>query len=513
MNKSNRSKATRKTVFAAGGILFFAFLVAVYTFGSPLPALQNALQNIVSEKSLTCPDCNLIVISLTNTRKDHIGLYGYERDTTPNIDEFFKSSLVFENAFSPASWTLPDAASFFTSLFPFSHGVMYRTQKAAVSNAILTLPEILRENGYATAAFTGGGDYNARYGLAQGFDTYIDESSYADFGILFSPPHFARRDAYLPMEELIPLAIDWLKDNKEKKKFLFLQGFDTHCPFTPRAPFDKKFGDAYLQSTADFSNCLWTFTPTDPIYENGVRYWPLTSWYASKGKKDVNITDDDAARMVDLYDGEIAQADENLAALFAAIRKLGLEKNSIIIFTAEHGDLFGEHGRFMRGGPLRGTFYDQVLNIPFLVKHPNIKKIVRTDALAQTVDFLPTLLEMLGLADADAELRQGKSVLPALREKNAEEVNEYVYAGSLYKAVNNEFFSGESVVEMVRNKEWKLIKEIIYAEKSGEKISETYELYNVANDPKEIQNLYAEGNDIAQSLLKKLAEWEEKVKR
>ena len=120
---------------------------------------------------------------------------------------------------------------------------------------------------------------------------------------------------------------------------------------------------------------------------------------------------------------------------------------------------------------------------------------------------------MLGLADADAELRQGKSVLPALREKNAEEVNEYVYAGSLYKAVNNEFFSGESVVEMVRNKEWKLIKEIIYAEKSGEKISETYELYNVANDPKEIQNLYAEGNDIAQSLLKKLAEWEEKVKR
>ena len=131
MNKSNRSKATRKTVFAAGGILFFAFLAAVYTFGSPLPALQNALQNIVSEKSLTCPDCNLIVISLTNTRKDHIGLYGYERDTTPNIDEFFKSSLVFENAFSPASWTLPDAASFFTSLFPFSHGEIFRTQKAA----------------------------------------------------------------------------------------------------------------------------------------------------------------------------------------------------------------------------------------------------------------------------------------------------------------------------------------------------------------------------------------------
>ena len=216
MNKSNRSKATRKRFLPRGHSVFrFPCRCVYFRLSASRPPKRPPKHS--ERKSLTCPDCNLIVISLTNTRKDHIGLYGYERDTTPNIDEFFKSSLVFENAFSPASWTLPDAASFFTSLFPFSHGVMYRTQKAAVSNAILTLPEILRENGYATAAFTGGGDYNARYGLAQGFDTYIDESSYADFGILFSPPHFARRDAYLPMEELIPLAIDWLKDNKEKR--------------------------------------------------------------------------------------------------------------------------------------------------------------------------------------------------------------------------------------------------------------------------------------------------------
>ena len=167
--------------------------------------------------------------------------------------------------------------------------------------------------------------------------------------------------------------------------------------------------------------------------------------------------------MVDLYDGEIAQADENLAALFAAIRKLGLEKTPLSYLRRNTGTCSANTDDSCAAAPTRHVLRPGV-EYPVSRQTSEHKKIVRTDALAQTVDFLPTLLEMLGLADADAELRQGKSVLPALREKNAEEVNEYVYAGSLYKAVNNEFFSGESVVEMVRNKEWKLIKEIIYAE-------------------------------------------------
>ena len=120
--------------------------------------------------------------------------------------------------------------------------------------------------------------------------------------------------------------------------------------------------------------------------------------------------------------------------------------------------------------PLRGTFYDQVLNVPFLIKHPKVRASARIDALVQTVDVLPTILDMLRVEDDGAPSRQGKSVLASLANTKVE-TNDYAYAGSLYRAVNNAFFSGESVVEMVRNKEWKLIKEMVYAEKTGEKIS------------------------------------------
>ena len=92
-------------------------------------------------------------------------------------------------------------------------------------------------------------------------------------------------------------------------------------------------------------------------------------------------------------------------------------------------------------------------------------------------------------------------------------MNEYVYGGSLYRAVDNEFFSGESVVEMIRNKEWKLIKETIYAEKSGEKISETYELYKVSEDSKEKYNVYEKEPAIARDLLKKLGAWSQATGR
>ena len=494
-----------KNISAIIACVLILLFVGLYGSGS-FPALENIRGGGVSERALRCRDCNLIVISLTNTRKDHVGVYGYERDTTPNIDAYFKDALILENMFSPASWTLPVAASFMSSLYPYAHNVMYRTQKNVLSEDVLTLPEILRREGYATAAFTGGGDYNRRYGMAQGFGIYVDEENYDTFDINFSPPNFTRNDAYLSMEYLIPRAVDWLEGNKNKKKFLFLQGFDTHCPFTPRPPFDKKFGDAYLTSTADFSNCLWTFAPTEPVYENGVRYWPLKSWYVKKGAKDVRITDDDVARMVDLYDGEIAQADANLAPLFAAIKNLGLEKNTIVIFMSEHGDMFGEHGRFMRGGPLRGTFYDQVLNVPFLIKHPKVRASARIDALVQTVDVLPTILDMLRVEDDGAPSRQGKSVLASLANTKVE-TNDYAYAGSLYRAVNNAFFSGESVVEMVRNKEWKLIKEMVYAEKTGEKISETYELYNVSTDVKETENRYEEEPAVAEYFTQKLGTW------
>ncbi|MEK7148307.1 MAG: sulfatase-like hydrolase/transferase [Patescibacteria group bacterium] len=476
-------------------------------FGYAKSDNNSGNENILTKEELKCPDCNLVIVSLTNTRKDNVGIYGYERDTTPNIDNFFQNSLIFKNAFAPASWTLPVAVSFYTSLFPYTHGVMDRYDGSKLSDeSPLTLTEILKENGYKTAGFTGGGDYNRKFNFNRGFDIYVDEQNYSDFGVDYaggSQGQFGA--AYLGIEQLVPLASGWLKENKENKKFLLLQGFDTHCPFTPKEPFDEKF-TGKNKSNIDYSTCLWTFEQTKPIYEDGVRYWMVKTAFTKEGIKDVKLTDVDVKHMIALYDGEIAQADNFLKEFFQTVKDLDIEKNTIFIFMSEHGDLFGEHGRFMRGGPLRGTFYDPVLNFPLLIKHPKIKYPIKIDSLVQTVDMMPTILDIFGLEDIQGNIRQGKSILPAIID--GVEVNKHVYAGSKYtQQKDNPFFKGTSKIESIRNKEWKLIKEEIFDQNTNKKIKESYELYNIAVDKKEENNLIGKEKGIALTMKSKLQSW------
>jgi choline-sulfatase len=457
---------------------------------------------------LDCEDCNVIMISLTNTRKDHLGIYGYSKNTTPNIDAFFKNSIIFNEAFAPASWTLPVIASLFSSEFPYSHGVMDRYDGSGMlDDKVLTLAELLKEDGYKTAAFTGGGDHSSIFNFNQGFDVYQEGGGNG-------PRHYAG------INQSIFSAIDWLKNNKNDNFFLLLQGYDTHCPFTPKQPYDKMFDPDY-EGGIDFSLCLWTFEKVKPIYENDKKYWPLKSWYSGDGIKDVNLTDNDVEHMVSLYDGEIAQADNTLKDFFTEIENFGLDKNTIIIFMSEHGDLFGEHGRFMRGGPLRGTFYDQVLNFPLLIKHPKIDNPIYVDSLVQTVDIMPTLLDIMNIKDPQAELRQGKSATFSII--NQTDFNDQIYAASKFTPSNsNVYFSESSTVEVIRDNKWKLIKEKIF--KNNENLIEDmmgnsnlkqetqdfYELYNIEDDPKEENNLYGTNKKITEKLKKDLEKWTDK---
>lgn len=460
-------------------------------------------QNVLVEKTksdlLKCPDCNLVVISLTNTRKDHIGIYGYERDTTPNIDAFFRDSLIFENAFAPASWTLPAAISMFSSLFPYAHGVMDRHGDKILSSDVVTLAEAMKSEGYATAGFTGGGDYNRKFNFAQGFDVYGDE------GGAIGPL------SYSGIKHSLPQAVDWLnKKEGDDKFFLFIQGFDTHCPFTPEGPFDRKFTGGYVGSI-DYSSCLWTFDETDPIYQNGVRYWPVKTMPTAQGIQEVKMTDADVQHMIALYDGEIAEADARLKDFFALVKEKDLEKNTIFIFMAEHGDLFGEHGRFMRGGPVRGTFYDPVINFPLLIKHPNIRETMRVDALVQTVDLLPTLLDVFGVDDEQKEKRQGQSILKDMAGEG--ETNTYVYAASEYASPDNAFFNGFSKVEVIRNKKWKLMREEIRETNESSKVREKMiSLYDITTDKNEERNVFQKESGVANDLSSMLDAWVKSVK-
>jgi arylsulfatase A-like enzyme len=464
-------------------------------------ASKEKLKTNFTERNLTleelkCPDCNLVFISLTNTRKDHVGLYGYERNTTPNIDRFFQNSLVFENAFAPASWTLPVAVSLFSSLFPYSHGVMDRYDGSRFSGDVLTFAEILKANNYNTVAFTGGGDYNRMFNFNQGFDTYIDEGGSMGPG------------SYFGVENNMSNILEWLKKYSDKEKlFLFIQGFDTHCPFTPKEKFNL-FNDGKY-SELDFSTCLWTFERTEPFYEEGKKYWLVKTSSVDKDMKikEVKMSEEDLLYMKALYDAEILQVDDQLKDFFSLVEQKQMLSNTIFIFMSEHGDLFGEHGRFMRGGPLTGTFYDPVINFPLVIKHPKINEPIKINSLIQTVDLMPTLLDILGIEDSQKEKREGKSLISELAGE--QKINEYIFSASKYRAENNQYFDGLSQIEVIRDKEWKLIKEELM--RGVNNPIKTYELFNIAKDSKEEHNLYESEKEIAKNLEKNLDLWFDKI--
>jgi arylsulfatase A-like enzyme len=202
--------------------------------------------------------------------------------------------------------------------------------------------------------------------------------------------------------------------------------------------------------------------------------------------------------MIALYDGEIANADRQIGALLDEVKALGLLEKTIIIFLSEHGDMMGKHGRFMRGGPLRGTFYDDVIRVPLLIRHPGLGP-SRIGGLAQVVDLAPTILDMLGLPRPDGFA--GKSLRPLILDGAA--VNARIFAGSAYSPKKTSaYFRDASVVVAVRDLEWKLIRERLYLEGGPQ---DSYELFNVGRDPDELENV-APANPAAVADLERLIE-------
>ena len=272
---------------------------------------------------------NVVLITLDTTRPDHLGVYGYERATSPTLDMLAAESQVFDNAYSTSSWTLPAHASLFTGMLPTSHGADKDPDGALVLSAavetpeswkiyranaprddVQTLAEVLKGAGYATGAVVGGPWMKRVFGLGRGFDSYDDENVVAD-----------GRAA----GEVTERARTWLRAQKTPF-FLFLNYFDPHTPYTAPTPYVKR-----VLGAEPFSR---------------------------------DASQDQKALL--LYDAEIRYTDDQIALLFLELRRLGLYDSSWIVVTADHGELFGEHDRHGHGV----TLDQEVVRIPLIVKPP-----------------------------------------------------------------------------------------------------------------------------------------------
>jgi arylsulfatase A-like enzyme len=328
---------------------------------------------------------NVMLLVLDTVRADRLSLYGYDRDTTPNLARLARKGIIFEQARSTAPWTLPSHCTMMTGLYPHQvsaglHGPLDRTPA--------TLAEFLADNGYATAGFVANTTYcGAETGLSRGFAHYEDHDL-SPWGILCSTAigkrlisHAIgfvkgglsecrmgdlRKDAARVNRDMLA----WIDQQGSRPFFAFANYFDVHNPYIPPVTFDRHFG-VKPETHADFTT--------------------LDRWFILDKK---TLTPRDIRLVNDAYDDCIASLDEQLGRLFDELERRGRLDNTLVIVTADHGEHFGEHELYGHASSL----YDQEIRVPLLALLPGRAHAGRSISDPVSLRDLPaTVTDLLGL--------------------------------------------------------------------------------------------------------------------
>jgi arylsulfatase A-like enzyme len=305
--------------------------------------------------ALTAPgaEAPLAIIYLVDTlRADHTQPYGYPRDTTPELLAFSKDAVVFEQAVAHASWTKPSVASILTSQLPGRHRAVQL--RDTLDPGLVTLPEMLKEKGFVTGASVANSViYGAGVNFEQGFD------------------HFAgihgrdgRPSKQVDAATVVDDALRWLDARRGFPAFSYLHFMEPHVPYEPPPPFDRKFTPAPAEGrpAAD---------PRSDYHE------PL-----------------DRERLIAQYDGSIAYGDQQFGRFLRELKARGLYDRALIVFMADHGEEFLDHGQWTHGK----TVFDELIHIPLVLKLPGQRHAgQRVAQQVQAADVLPTVLESLEL--------------------------------------------------------------------------------------------------------------------
>ncbi len=396
----------------------------------------------------------VILISLDTLRSDHLGCYGYDRDTSPNIDLLARDGVRFAETRAPSPWTLPSHISMVTGLNTINHGVS--KPDLSLDPRTPTLAELLKEKGFYNAAFTGGGYVSGFYGFRKGFDSFRVLGEVAD-------PAGAGK--------LGEKVSGWIEKNSDRNFFLFLHTYQIHNPYNAGAPWNRR----YLREGAGL-------TAVDMVqlgFNHEGRFKP--------------VSEEMRRNIVGLYDGEIRYTDESLIGpLVAKLKALGIYDRTMIVLTSDHGEEFFEHGSWTH----THSVYDEVLRVPLIVKFfgsRNAGRTVRTPVFG--VDVMPTIVKELGIGLSSGGL-DGKSLL-ALADRGDEAAGNAPRAGisDLVSHVMDKHIPGK--VALVRPP-YKFIlnepyspEDLAYFVSPPPPLAEV-EVFDVSPDPGETRNLASE---------------------
>lgn len=445
-------------------IVVCGFAVAVYVAliaGGGIVAVKRAPApagtSFAPQTTSTGP--NVIFVVADALRADYLKLYSSQAvANSPQLDAFSGDAVNFQNCFAQAAWTKPGFATIFSGLYPECHTAT--TKVSMLPKEITTFPEIFETGGYYTKGFANNPNIAGAFDFSQGFVDYVDLKPRLYFAAKYSSSKLAlyevlRRarnifmskiskkmvvtDFYQPADVVTKEALTWLDSPQRPKNapfFLFLHYMDPHDPFMDHS----KPGIGYARVRMENPDPTKFLEP-----------------------------------MKQAYNSEIEYMDKHLGALFDGLRQRGLYDDSVIVFTADHGEEFFDHKGWWHGQ----TLFDELIHIPLLFKLPKQAKAGETNAaFARQIDLGPTLLQFAGLKQA--EEMPGKPLFGADGNYANSDLS-FVYA-------ENDFEN--NILQSVRTHDTKMI----HANEDNPRKHAPKELYDLKQDPKEQSNLVGKGN-------------------
>jgi arylsulfatase A-like enzyme len=401
---------------------------------------------------------DIVLVTVDSLRADHVGCYGYGRDTTPEMDELAADGRKFTNAFAHACSTRPSFPSILTSTYALMHGGFER-----LSRERTTLAEALKDGGYHTAGFHSNLYLSADFGYDRGFDRFYDSKSdpsllsrvrqafkthLDDSGIFYSLLQSAFNaterhagveigSAYVSANDLTDLALEWAEKVDTGPRFLWVHYMDVHHPYLPPDHYQRRFRSE----------------PVDD--ERAIRL-------RRKMLEDPDrVTNEELETILDLYDAEIAFVDAEVARLIERLREMW-GADPVVAFTADHGEEFLDHGRFSHAA----TFYDEVLHVPLIINDNETSGTVSN--LLGLLDLAPTLVDYADVPNPGAFL--GRSVAQNDNYDRKHVIAEWAD----YEEMDRRY--------CLRTPEWKYVRMEDEAER----------LFNLKTDPEETSNIVEE---------------------
>lgn len=405
----------------------------------------------------------VFVITIDTLRADHLGCYGYPRDTSPFLDSLAARGVVFDNAVSQSATTCPSHASIFTGLYPSQHRVLANGN--VIDDSVTTLAEILGEKGVCTAAFTSTDRHFLRSGIHRGFSFYEEP---VDTALTY-------KLHYRPAEQTIDHAAIWLANfDPAKDLLMWIHVFDPHQPFRKVEEFYQKVD--IPEKKASLLEFLKKRQINMEIFNNDP---------------------EDLYRYITLYDSEIRYVDAHLERLFRLIESKDMLDKSYWIITADHGESLGQHNWLGHAKPL----YQEDIHVPLIFFDGSGKasKGIREKRLVENFNIFPTVLDLFRIEPANSVKKemQAVSLLPLGTGEVEAKAKEFVLSERQhYNSLpdyapevpfwRRDWEDGEKF--SIQFKGWKYIH----------RTTSDDELYNLIEDPLELNNRIEEKKGVAE---------------